>query len=152
MSKFDKDWMILPNGVRVPRPKRTVHLNEPSIGPEAVSDTESGEYAQTSPSSNELDEILVQLVEDCHGIVMEQFMSVVDKNPAFDRSKARIDRLLLQAQITEQSHTAIVKFQLPNGDWYEGIGYEIIGEAPKGEREVFTAEERLAALTKQMEE
>lgn len=50
-----------------------------------------------------LDPILEQLVRDCHGIVMEQFM-VLDRNPAFDRTKYDI----LQAFAT-----AIGQIELP---------------------------------------
>lgn len=39
--KLDRDWITLPDGSKIPRPRHTVHLSEPSIEASAVNDTES---------------------------------------------------------------------------------------------------------------
>lgn len=113
---------------------------------------------------NQLEEILTGLCEDCDGkgyfetggMAMED--DLVERTPCVNKlhDKQSTTALLkafqaecLRVREDERNHTAWVSFRLPSGEYYQGIGYEALGEVPDGERQIFTDEERIATLQEQ---
>lgn len=111
----------------------------------------------TQPTDGELDAIVKGITEwrkltyDPEHTKVELVVTPGEAKKRLDR---REQRAALQARIDERLHTATVKFEETDGNWYEGIGYEEIedGIVLSNEARLGTLNQELQALEKQEEE